>query len=165
MTRLRGWAPRGQRLVDKVPQGKWKTATFLATLRNDRIDAPCLFDGPINGERFHAYVELSGCCIETKLYWIKTGLVTASPMWYVAIAVIVGGHVVAVYLAHTQALRLFPDRVRGASGPSSFGRVDDCLHNVELVDSRATHHQRSTLTRAAWPLPIADGGRRGAWQR
>ena len=57
MPRLRGWAPRGQRLVDKVPQGKWKTATFLAALRNDRIDAPCLFDGPINGERFHAYVE------------------------------------------------------------------------------------------------------------
>jgi transposase len=57
MTRLRGWAPRGQRLVDKVPQGKGKTATFLAALRNDRIDAPCLFDGPINGERFHAYVE------------------------------------------------------------------------------------------------------------
>ena len=26
-------------------------------MRNDRIDAPCLFDGPINGERFHAYVE------------------------------------------------------------------------------------------------------------
>ena len=47
----------------------------------------------------------------TKLYLIKTGLVTASLMWYVAIAVIVGGHVVAVYLAHTQALRLFPDRV------------------------------------------------------
>ena len=58
MTRLRGWAaPRGERYVDKVPQGKWKTATFLAALRNDRIDAPCLFDGPINGERFHAYVE------------------------------------------------------------------------------------------------------------
>ena len=47
MTRLRGWAPKGERLVDKVPQGKWKTATFLAALRNDRIDAPCLFDGPI----------------------------------------------------------------------------------------------------------------------
>ena len=30
MTRLRGWAPKGERLVDKVPQGKWKTATFLA---------------------------------------------------------------------------------------------------------------------------------------
>jgi transposase len=57
MTRLRGWAPKGQRLIDKVPQGRWKTATFLAALRNDRIEAPCLFDGPINGERFHAYVE------------------------------------------------------------------------------------------------------------
>jgi putative transposase len=57
MTRLRGWAPRGERLVDKVPHGKWKTATFLAALRNTRIDAPCLFDGPINGERFRAYVE------------------------------------------------------------------------------------------------------------
>jgi transposase len=57
MTRLYGWAPRGQRIIVKVPQGKWKTATFLAALRNDRIEAPCLFDGPINGERFHAYVE------------------------------------------------------------------------------------------------------------
>ena len=57
MTRLRGGAPKGERLVDKVPHGRWKTATFLAALRNDRIDALCLFDGPINGERFRAYVE------------------------------------------------------------------------------------------------------------
>jgi hypothetical protein len=57
MTRLYGWAPRGHRLVAKVPHGHWKTATFLAALRNDRIDAPCVFDGPINGERFLAYVE------------------------------------------------------------------------------------------------------------
>jgi len=57
MTRLYGWAPKGERLVDKVPHGRWKTATFLAALRNDRIEAPCLFDGPINGERFRAYVE------------------------------------------------------------------------------------------------------------
>jgi transposase len=57
MTRLRGWSPRGRRLIDKVPHGHWKTATFLAALRNDRIEAPCLFDGPINGERFTAYVE------------------------------------------------------------------------------------------------------------
>ncbi len=52
MTRLYGWAPRGKRLI-----GDCKTATFLAALRSDRIDAPCLFDGPINGERFLAYVE------------------------------------------------------------------------------------------------------------
>ncbi len=57
MTRLCGWAPNGRRLVDKVPHGHWKTATFLAALRNDCIEAPCLFDGPINGERFQAYVE------------------------------------------------------------------------------------------------------------
>ncbi len=31
--------------------------TFLAALRHDRIDAPCLFDGPINGASFRAYVE------------------------------------------------------------------------------------------------------------
>jgi transposase len=57
MTRLHGWAPRGHRLIAKIPHGHWKTATFLAALRNDRIEAPCVFDGPINGERFLAYVE------------------------------------------------------------------------------------------------------------
>ena len=57
MTRTHGWARQGDRLVDKVPHGHWKTTTFLAALRYDRIDAPCLFDGPINGERFLAYVE------------------------------------------------------------------------------------------------------------
>ena len=58
MTRLYGWAKRGKRLIDKTtPYGHWKTTTFVAALRNDRIDAPCLFDGPINGERFRAYVE------------------------------------------------------------------------------------------------------------
>jgi putative transposase len=57
MTRLHGWAPRGQRLHAKVPHGHWKTATFHAALRHDRIEAPCLLDGPINAERFLAYVE------------------------------------------------------------------------------------------------------------
>jgi len=57
MAPLRGWAPRGQRLMAKVPHGHWKTMTFLAALRQDRVDAPCMFDGPINGERFQLYVE------------------------------------------------------------------------------------------------------------
>jgi transposase len=57
MAPLRGWAPKGQRLLAKVPYGKWKTLTFLAALRHDRIDAPWLLDGPINGERFRVYVE------------------------------------------------------------------------------------------------------------
>lgn len=57
MTRARGWAPRGQKLLAKVPQGHWRTLTFLAALRRDRIGAPCVIDGPINGESFLAYVE------------------------------------------------------------------------------------------------------------
>jgi transposase len=57
MAPLRGWSLRGQRLKAKVPHGHWKTMTFLAALRCDRIDAPCVFDGPINGESFKAYVE------------------------------------------------------------------------------------------------------------
>jgi transposase len=57
MTRLRGWAPCGHKLLGKVPQGHWRTLTFLAALRCDRIDAPCVIDGPINGESFLAYVE------------------------------------------------------------------------------------------------------------
>lgn len=57
MAPLRGWAERGRRLRDQVPHGRWKTLTFLAALRHDRLTAPCLFDGPINGESFRAYVE------------------------------------------------------------------------------------------------------------
>lgn len=57
MAPLRGWAPRGQRLKAKLPFGHWNTMTFLAALRFDRLDAPWLIDGPINGERFQLYVE------------------------------------------------------------------------------------------------------------
>jgi transposase len=57
MTPIRGWAPRGQKLVARAPFGKWRTLTFLAALRHDRIDAPCVLDGPINGESFTAWVE------------------------------------------------------------------------------------------------------------
>src|SRR6516165_4927255 len=57
MEPLRGWAPRGERLVAKVPHRHWKTMTFVASLRYDRIEAPWLIDGPINGEGFRTYVE------------------------------------------------------------------------------------------------------------
>ncbi len=57
MAPLRGWCRKGERLVAHVPHGHWKTMTFLAALRHDRIDAPCVFDGPINGESFRLYVE------------------------------------------------------------------------------------------------------------
>ena len=57
MVRLYGWAPVGHRLVDAVPHGHWKTSTFIAGLRQDRLVAPCVFNGAINGESFLAYVE------------------------------------------------------------------------------------------------------------
>jgi transposase len=57
MAPLRGWGPRGQRLEARVPHGHWKTLTFVAALRVDRIDAPWVIDGPINGELFTLYAE------------------------------------------------------------------------------------------------------------
>ncbi len=57
MARLRGRAPRGERLVGKVPHGHWKTTTFVAGLRANALTAPCVLDGPMNGDAFLAYVE------------------------------------------------------------------------------------------------------------
>ncbi|WP_252181166.1 IS630 family transposase, partial [Azospirillum sp. B4] len=57
MAPLRGWAPRGQRLPGPAPFGHWNTMTFIAALRQDRVDAPWLIKGPINGERFRIYTE------------------------------------------------------------------------------------------------------------
>ena len=57
MTRRHGHCRRGVRLVAKVPHGRWRTLTFLAALRHDRITAPCVIDGPINGASFRAHIE------------------------------------------------------------------------------------------------------------
>ena len=57
MTRRHGRCRRGRRLLVKVPHGRWRTLTFVAALRLDRITAPCVLDGPINGRSFLAYVE------------------------------------------------------------------------------------------------------------
>jgi transposase len=59
MTRLYGRSPRGQRLLGSAPYGHWKTTTFLAGLCHDRIVAPLVLDGPINGRAFLAWVEQS----------------------------------------------------------------------------------------------------------
>jgi transposase len=57
MTRTHGRCARGERLVAKVPHGRWRTLTFVAALRVDRIEAPGVIDGPINGEVFLAYIQ------------------------------------------------------------------------------------------------------------
>jgi len=57
MVRLYGRGPRGERVIGDVPQGTWKTITFVAALRHDKMVAPMVFDGPMTGEMFLAYVE------------------------------------------------------------------------------------------------------------
>ncbi|BCG88345.1 hypothetical protein MesoLj113c_44550 [Mesorhizobium sp. 113-3-9] len=57
MAPLRGWEPKGKRLRGLAPHGHWRTLTFLGALRWDRLTAPCIFDSPINGQCFRAYVE------------------------------------------------------------------------------------------------------------
>jgi transposase len=57
MTRLYGRAPQGERLVDKVPHGHWKTTTFICGLRYNGVTAPFVLDGAMDGPHFLAYVE------------------------------------------------------------------------------------------------------------
>jgi transposase len=57
MAPLRGWGPKGERLRAYAPHGHWRTLTFIGALRFDRLTAPCVFDGPINGACFLAYTE------------------------------------------------------------------------------------------------------------
>jgi transposase len=57
MTRLRGRAPRGQRLVDKVPHGHWKTSTLISALGLTGIRCSAVLDGAVNAAAFEAFVE------------------------------------------------------------------------------------------------------------
>jgi transposase len=57
MTPIRGWSERGHKLVGRAPCGNWSTLTFVAALRSDRIDAPSVLDGPINGQSFTSWIE------------------------------------------------------------------------------------------------------------
>ena len=63
LARLRGRAPKGQRLVASIPHGHWSTNTFIAGLRHDRIVAPWLLNGPMNGDAFLTYIatQLAPC--------------------------------------------------------------------------------------------------------
>lgn len=56
MVRQYGRAPRGKRLVAKVPHGHWKTLTLVAALRIDGVKAPYVIDGAMDGPSFLAYV-------------------------------------------------------------------------------------------------------------
>ncbi len=57
MTRLRGRALRGQRVIDAVPHGHWKTTTLIAALDLTGMRCSLVLDGPVNGAAFDAFVE------------------------------------------------------------------------------------------------------------
>lgn len=56
MTRLRGRAPRGQRLMAKVPHGHWNTTTLIAALGIEGVRCSTVVDGPVDGDVFEAFV-------------------------------------------------------------------------------------------------------------
>ena len=56
MTRLRGRAPRGERLVCHAPHGHWYTTTMISSVRLDGTTACMTIEGATNTEVFHAYV-------------------------------------------------------------------------------------------------------------
>lgn len=57
MTRLRGRARRGERLVDKIPHGHWQTTTLIGALGVDGVRCSTVVDGPVNRDVFEAFVE------------------------------------------------------------------------------------------------------------
>ena len=56
MTRLRGRAPRGERVVAAVPHGHWKTTTLIAALDSRGMRCSMVLDGAVNQLAFEAFV-------------------------------------------------------------------------------------------------------------
>ena len=56
MTRLRGRAPIGERLLAKIPFGHWKTTTLIAALDSNGVRCSTVVDGAVNGDVFEAFV-------------------------------------------------------------------------------------------------------------
>lgn len=57
MTRLYGRSTRGTRCLGQAPHGHWSTSTFIGALRHDRLSAPWVIDGPIDGLLFLTYLD------------------------------------------------------------------------------------------------------------
>jgi transposase len=57
MTRLYGRGPVGQRVCDRVPNGRWETTTMIAAIGRNGPQAPWVLDGPLDGDAFTVWVE------------------------------------------------------------------------------------------------------------
>jgi len=56
MTRLYGRSPSGQRVCGRVPQGHYLTVTLIAGIVSRGCRAAWVFEGPMDGEMFLAWV-------------------------------------------------------------------------------------------------------------
>lgn len=61
MTRQRGRALQGQRLVESVPHGHWKTTTVIGALDRNGMRCSMTLDGPVNRDAFEAFVKQILC--------------------------------------------------------------------------------------------------------
>jgi transposase len=57
MTRLRGRAPRGERVHAQAPCGRWQTTTMISSIRLDGSTACMTIAGPTDTEVFRSYIE------------------------------------------------------------------------------------------------------------
>lgn len=57
LTRLRGWAEIGQRLVEVIPGGNWETCSLVQAVALDGTRAAMVLDGPMNGESFVGFCQ------------------------------------------------------------------------------------------------------------
>jgi transposase len=56
MTRLRGRAPKGERVHASAPCGRWHTTTMISSIRLDGSTACMALEGTTDTESFRAYV-------------------------------------------------------------------------------------------------------------
>ncbi len=56
LTRLRGRAPKGERVYDHAPCGHWHTTTMISSIRMDGSTACMTIEGATDTEVFQAYV-------------------------------------------------------------------------------------------------------------
>jgi transposase len=62
MTRPRGRAPPGERVVEAVPRGKWRVTTLIGALRRDGpAPAALAFVGPTDAAAFESFVRRTLC--------------------------------------------------------------------------------------------------------
>jgi transposase len=61
MTRACGRSPKGSRCIGSAPYGHWQTTTFVGALRHQKVSAPMVIEGPMDGDVFLEYVRSVLC--------------------------------------------------------------------------------------------------------